>query len=201
MKVELTVVEQLGLRMYTSLPPVISELVANCWDADARNVSVRVPEGSITDNSTLSVEDDGCGMTFDEVNKAFLTVGRNRRTDNGTDQSPIFHREVMGRKGIGKLSVFGVAKIVEVETTKNGIATAFRMDIEKIRNTRPGRDYEPEIIKPTASARLQGTVVSLRGLKRTRSIDIVIRSCSRLIASSCSIREGLACRCSRHSLR
>jgi len=172
MKVELTVIEQLGLRMYTSLPPVISELVANCWDADARNVNVTVPEGSITDDSTISVEDDGCGMTFDEVNRAFLTVGRNRRTDNATDLSPTFHREVMGRKGIGKLSVFGVAKVVEVETTKSGVATAFRMDIEKIRSTRAGRDYEPEIIKPSALGRTQGTVVRLRGLKRTRSIDI-----------------------------
>jgi len=172
MKVELTVIEQLGLRMYTSLPPVISELIANSWDADAKNVYVTMPEGTITEDSILSVEDDGCGMTFDEVNRAFLTVGRNRRSDSGTDVSPILHRKVMGRKGIGKLSVFGVARIVEVETTKQGNRTAFRMDIEKIRSTRPRRDYEPEIIKPTAATNTQGTVVRLRDLKRTRSIDV-----------------------------
>ena len=172
MKVELTVIEQLGLRMYTSLPPVISELVANSWDAEARKVKVSVPVGDVTEESVLSIEDNGCGMTFAEVNNAFLKVGRNRRMEEGMDITPTLHRKVMGRKGIGKLSVFGVAKIVEVETSKQGKTTAFRMDIDKIRSTSTGKDYEPEIIESSSKLGSHGTIVRLKHLKRTRSIDL-----------------------------
>src|SRR2546425_524358 len=172
MKVELTVIEQLGLRMYTALPPVISELVANSWDAEATKVKVIVPVGDVHDKSILSVEDDGCGMKFGEVNSAFLKVGRNRRSEEGTDVTPILHRKIMGRKGIGKLSVFGVAKVVDVETSKSGKTTAFKMDIDKIRTTPTGRDYEPEIIDPFLNLGEHGTIVRLQHLKRTRSIDV-----------------------------
>ena len=35
MKIELTAIEDLGIKLYGKLPPVISEIVANSWDADA----------------------------------------------------------------------------------------------------------------------------------------------------------------------
>jgi hypothetical protein len=36
MKIDLNVIEHLGLKMYTSLPAVVAEYVANAWDAGPR---------------------------------------------------------------------------------------------------------------------------------------------------------------------
>jgi len=171
MKVELTVIDHLGLKMYVTLPPVISELIANCWDAEADVVDVSLPSGRISETSELIVSDDGIGMSADEINELYLRIGRDRRTEENADETPTLHRKIMGRKGIGKLSAFGVAKIVEIETYKGDHGVAFRMDIDKIRATPSGKYYEPEVIQLSSQCRRKhGTVVRLRLLKRSTPV-------------------------------
>ena len=127
MKVELTVIDNLGIKMYVSLPKIISEIVSNSWDADARKVDVDLPSWPINEMSEIVISDNGCGMSFDDLNKRYLRIGRLRREEEGTDTTPIFHRKVMGRKGMGHLAVFGVAKVVEIETVKDSMLTSFKM--------------------------------------------------------------------------
>ena len=45
----------------------------------------------------------------------------------------------MGRKGIGKLSSFSIAQVVTLYTAKDDERTAFRMDVDAIRNRNQGR--------------------------------------------------------------
>ena len=33
-------IEHLGIRMYSTLPPVLAELIANGYDADAKNIEI-----------------------------------------------------------------------------------------------------------------------------------------------------------------
>jgi len=189
MKVELTVIDHLGLKMYTTLPPVISEVVANSWDAEATEVDIAIPDGTIDDKSEVSVADNGYGMSYEEINDEYLLIGRDRRKERGKDESPVFHRKIMGRKGIGKLSAFGVARIVEVETCGDQIATAFRMDIDKIRQTPSGQYYYPELISgPKKVEKSHGTIVRLKALKRTKPIDISI--VRRRVASRFSVIDA-----------
>src|SRR5438105_1136015 len=101
-------VRHLGLQMYAGVLPALTELIANSWDADSNEVHVEVPFGiPLDDRSEIRVRDNGVGMTFDEVNDAYLVLGRDRRTSSGL-YSP-GGRRVMGRKGIGKLAGFGIA--------------------------------------------------------------------------------------------
>src|SRR5437870_3778478 len=79
MEFEPTTIEHLGLKLYVSLPPVIGELVSNAWDADAENVWVTLPTGSITEKSEIVVKDDGMGMDETAVQEAYLRIGRNCR--------------------------------------------------------------------------------------------------------------------------
>lgn len=184
MKVELTIIDNLGIKMYVSLPKVISELVANSWDADATRVDIDIPEGAINENSEIVITDTGCGMSFEDINRLYLRVGRLKREEDGTDITPIHKRKVMGRKGIGKLSVFGVAKIVEVETVRNKILTSFRMDIDRIMAVSKAEQltvYKPDILRNKEKVdKKNGTTVKLKRLKRTE------------IISTSSIRKRLA---------
>ena len=95
-------IEHLGVRMYSTLPPVVAELVANSQDADATKVNIQLKD---QDNKEIIVSDNGHGMSFVDINEKFLRIGRNRRSDEGSQTSP-GGRKVIGKKGLGKLSFF-----------------------------------------------------------------------------------------------
>ena len=114
MKFAPNTIEHLGVKMYSTLPPVISELIANSYDADASEVTISLKDSS---EKEIIVSDNGHGMSFNEINESFLTIGRNRRVKNETDESPK-GRKVIGKKGLGKLSFFGIAHEIEIITVK-----------------------------------------------------------------------------------
>ncbi len=122
-------VDKLGVKLYDKVSAVIAELIANSYDADATEVTVKAPmgiflasksDGKLSDNGLeIEVTDNGIGMTPEEVNKYYLIVGAERRNDRnrGGDESKKFNRKVMGRKGIGKLAPFGVCQRIEILTS------------------------------------------------------------------------------------
>lgn len=125
--ISLNVLEHLGINLYSNVPSVLSEIVANAWDADASQVKVQWDRA----DGRIVITDDGTGMSANEVNGRFLKVGHRRRDDQpGTTAKS---RSPMGRKGIGKLSLFSIAGTVTVETVKNGERSAFRMKLDDIR--------------------------------------------------------------------
>lgn len=125
MQISLNALEHLGMNLYSNVPSVLSEIVANAWDADATEVVVKLDKIA----KSIEITDNGIGMSRDEVIDQFLTVGFKRRIKIGerTDRG----RNPMGRKGIGKLSSFSIAGEVDVFTVKNGKNTSFRMDRDK----------------------------------------------------------------------
>jgi hypothetical protein len=165
MQISLNVLEHLGINLYSNVPAVLSEAVANAWDADAEIVRIHF------DGESIIIEDDGEGMTFDEVNERFLRVGYRRR-NKCPGPTPKHNRSPMGRKGIGKLSLFSIADIVEVHTFKNGEGNAFRMSLEVMRNEieNASGSYEPDLIEPEPIEGTHGTKIILTGLKKRQTI-------------------------------
>ncbi|MCZ0939275.1 MAG: ATP-binding protein [Caldilineaceae bacterium] len=163
MTVSLNVLRHLGLGLYSNVAAVLSEVVANSWDADAEHVwiSINAPEGRVV------IEDNGHGMTVEDANRKYLYVGYERRND--APLTPRFGRAVMGRKGIGKLSLFSIAQTVRVESVAGGQRHGFVMDAvdieEKIRDGGEGQ-YEP---LPVATSEIdlgRGTRITLTDMKR-----------------------------------
>ena len=77
---------------------------------------------------TIVIEDRGHGMSRTDLDKKFLFAGRRRRKEEpqAHGRSPK-GRPLMGRKGLGKLAGFGVAKIIEVISRKEGETHATRI--------------------------------------------------------------------------
>ena len=138
-------VDKLGIQMYDRVSAVLAELIANAYDADAEHVKVTLPfgrylarktEGRIEDQGfEIVIEDDGSGMTVDEINEYYLNVGYNRRVAR-SEVTPRHQRKVMGRKGIGKLAPFGICHEVEVisaggcRTDKGYAVASLILDLE-----------------------------------------------------------------------
>ncbi len=163
MTLSLNVLNHLGVGLYSNVPAVLSEVVANAWDADATHVDIYID----TANGVIKIRDDGHGMTSEDANKKYLRVGYERRKDGGAKTPK--GRPVMGRKGIGKLSLFSIANIVEVRSVKEGERHGFRMNIEDIRQatkTDGSTDYHPQPIAAQDITLDKGTFIILTEMKR-----------------------------------
>ena len=166
MSIDLNALEHLGINLYSNIPAVLSEIVANAWDADAHNVTVTVDKTT----DTITIEDGGTGMDRNGVIDRFLKVGFKRREVLGEDTPG--GRKPMGRKGIGKLSIFSIAQIAEVYTIQGKEHTAFKMDREVIRKAISGntqKPYKPEELKTWPSDLKKGTRIVLSGLSKPLS--------------------------------
>lgn len=163
-------ISHLGIQMYSTLPPVIAELVSNSYDADAHKVMLLLND-SDSNNKTISVEDDGHGMTFDEINNCFLLIGRNRREgDNKNQKTRSGKRYVIGKKGIGKLAFFGIARTIEIITISNGLLNSFVMDWEELKKSRG--IYKPKIlIKDKKTTKKDGTKITLKNIQRKNPFE------------------------------
>ena len=142
MSINLNVLNHLGLKLYSNVPAVLSEVVANSWDADAKTVDIEITHSQIT------ITDDGQGMVIDDINNKYLMVGYERR-QHEAGHTPRYGRTVMGRKGIGKLSLFSIANTVEVQTIKEGYKNGFVMSLQQIQNQimrSNGNTYYPDSI-------------------------------------------------------
>lgn len=114
------ILELLGPNLYTNIYYVLAELIANAYDADAKNVYI------ISNQNDIIVEDDGHGMSYEhgEIG-TYLKVAAVSRSNENDSVTRSGERRKMGRKGVGKLAALSVSKEVEVLTIANGEKSGF----------------------------------------------------------------------------
>lgn len=165
MTVDLNVLNHLGLSLYSNATAVLAEAVANAWDADAETVEVGISD----DSTTIRIVDDGHGMSQRDINAKFLKVGYQRREQEASITQK-HRRAVMGRKGIGNLSLFSIANTIEVQTVFNGCVNGFTMSLEDIRRAVKDRTfngtYYPTPLPQDKLVLQQGTQIVLTNLRR-----------------------------------
>jgi hypothetical protein len=167
MKFDPQTIEHLGIQMYYTLPPVIAELVSNSYDADATKVEVFFNDEN---EKSIIVKDDGHGMSFKDINENFLKIGRNRRVQTNSQKSESGNRNVIGKKGIGKLSFFGIASNIEVETIKDNKKNVFSLNWDNLLEAK--ENYEPKIIlEDSVNSENNGTKITLTQIKRKTAFD------------------------------
>ena len=163
MILSLNVLRHLGFGLYSNIAAVLSEVVANSWDADAEHVWISID----SNGGKVTIEDDGHGMTIEDANQKYLVVGFERRKTEGS--TPTLNRPVMGRKGIGKLSLFSIARTVEVHSVRNGEKHGFIMDsnvIEELIKDGQEAHYRPDAVEPDTIELEHGTRIILSNMKR-----------------------------------
>lgn len=191
MSISLNVLNHLGLHLYSNTPAVLAEVIANAWDADATTVNVNFD----LSEKTITVTDDGHGMNLEDVNRKYLYVGFEKRNE-GKGLTP-HGRTPMGRKGIGKLSLFSIAKQFEVFSRKEGCpeqsflmdAVALEKAIQQDDPSSPGI-YEPKTIPFNADIGTHGTSIRIKELKKLRLTQQTISALRKRIARRFGILGG-----------
>ena len=162
------IIDHLGIKMYATLPNVLAELIANAYDADAKNVSICLydKEGE----KSIKVIDDGLGMSFDEINDKFLKIGRRKRNEDN-DLTPI-GRKITGRKGLGKLAFFGIGEVIKITTYKDGECISFDLDWNGIISTKKGIYEQAFKAEKLENGNNAGTEIEIINLKRKSGFDL-----------------------------
>lgn len=106
--ISLSVLNHLGRNLYRNVITVLGEAISNSWDADAENVWITIDK----DNNSMTIIDDGDGMTYDDFQNKFLKIGYSKRK-NGNYKTAT-GRPFIGRKGIGKLALLSCAQRIHV---------------------------------------------------------------------------------------
>ncbi|WP_315079580.1 ATP-binding protein [Acinetobacter guillouiae] len=108
----------LGRQQIAGIPTALSELFKNAHDAYADNVEVDY----IRKRNLLILRDNGLGMTRDEFEDRWLTIGTDSKfVDDDAIEKPAIDitkdiRPVMGEKGIGRLAIAAIGPQVLVMT-------------------------------------------------------------------------------------
>lgn len=175
------IIDQLGTDMYQSPVSAIAELISNAWDADAENVTITYPTENIASpDAEIVIKDNGVGMSFEELQDKYLNIGYNRR---GTNMQSFTKkgRRIMGRKGLGKFSGFGIANLIEIESISqiSGERFIFKMDLNEFRSCDTGNGFDftakswpLEIYEQPDLTKIEehGTIIRLRNLTLSQNI-------------------------------
>ena len=185
MSISLNVLNHLGLNLYSNTPAVIAEVIANAWDADATEVYVDFNK----QENSITIRDNGHGMNLDDINGKYLYVGYQKRKANISNRTIKGNRILMGRKGIGKLSLFAISKKFYVYSKKAGYnRESFLMDADKVadaiqsENPSQLKEYQPEPIDFNVQIEDQGTVIKITDLKQLKITENSINGLKKRIA-------------------
>ncbi|AVX26970.1 ATP-binding protein [Pseudomonas syringae pv. atrofaciens] len=120
LNVDPRILELLGPNLYTNIYYVLAELIANAYDADAKNVYI------IANPDDIRIEDDGHGMSYEkgDITK-YLNIAGVSRVKETDSFSKSGTRRKMGRKGVGKLAALSVSENVDILTVADGEKSGF----------------------------------------------------------------------------
>jgi hypothetical protein len=127
----------------------------------------------LDDAITVVVADNGHGMSPSDIHHKFLPINRKRRLDSASGSETKTKteggsRNVMGRKGLGKLAGFGAATKVKIRTKRKGetFATTITMDYGALGSADDLTAVTvPAVYEDDLPSEEQGTSITLSGLK------------------------------------
>lgn len=99
--VDAGIINRLGKELVGKHETAVSELVKNAFDADATEVNL-VFENAWNAGGTLTIEDNGTGMTKDQLINGFMRLSSSDKIHNPISDK--YKRTRAGRKGIGRFA-------------------------------------------------------------------------------------------------
>lgn len=125
--VDAGVIDRLGTELVARQETAVSELVKNSYDADARIVTLKF-ENSDSIGGTLVIDDDGLGMTKEQLVNGFMRISSTDKLRNPLSER--YNRKRSGQKGIGRFAVQRLGKKLTITTQTKESEKALELTIE-----------------------------------------------------------------------
>ena len=181
----------LGDELIGSARLAVFELVKNAYDADATKVVVRLGLASARYPS-ITVTDDGEGMTFDVLQSVWLVPGDDHRQKQrlANQRTPKHRRLPLGEKGLGRFAVHKLGNLITLVTrARDSDECVVRIAWNELID-QPYLDEAPVTIKvrrpQVFDGEKTGTRIRIRELRTTDWSRREIRRLHDQITSICS---------------
>ena len=161
--VDAGVIDRLGTELVARQETAVSELVKNSYDADAKKVTLKF-ENSDSIGGTLFIEDDGLGMTRDQLVNGFMRISSTDKLHNPLSER--YKRKRAGQKGIGRFAVQRLGKklIITTQTLLDDFALVLTIEWDKYKGDTDLLNISNKIIK-VEKRKEEGTTLKIEGLR------------------------------------
>lgn len=119
--VDAAIINRLGKELVGRAETAISELIKNAYDAEASYAKL-IFQNAYSSGGTLVIEDDGLGMTYDDLINGFMRISSSDKIHKPV--SPNYKRKKAGKKGIGRFAAqrLGEKLIIVTQTADSELA-------------------------------------------------------------------------------
>jgi signal transduction histidine kinase len=126
----------LGEQLIKNEQIALAELIKNAYDADAEWVKVSFVDFGekmeILEHSKIIIEDNGCGMTLDVIEKSWMNPATpNKKAKTGDAKKSLEKgRIIQGEKGIGRFSILKLGRKINITTRPKGSNDEYVIDYD-----------------------------------------------------------------------
>ena len=185
----------IGRDLITDRITALFELVKNCYDANATEVTITFRgAGASSDRNSITIEDNGQGMSFEDVRDKWMVIGTSNKRRNPISAEP-FCRRCVGEKGIGRFAVDKLGRHLEIMTKQESAAECLSVKIDwdkyqKSSEEESGLKLFTEIentysLLPAREGFAHGTTLSISGLHdmwEKKDVIRLLRESSRIVS-------------------
>jgi len=157
------VIDRLGRELVSKPETAVSELTKNAYDADAKEVKLTF-ENAYNKGGTLIIEDDGVGMTTNQLVNGFMRISSTEKIH--FPESKKYKRRRAGRKGIGRFATqrLGEKLTIITQTLDEEEAIKIEIDWSKFELDKNLMSISHKIQK-VEKTKAEGTTLIVEGLR------------------------------------
>jgi len=161
--VDAGVIDRLGTELVARQETAVSELVKNSYDADAIKVVLKF-EDSDAIGGTLFIDDDGLGMTKEQLVNGFMRISSTDKLRNPLSER--YNRKRAGQKGIGRFAVqrLGEKLTITTQTLEDDFALVLTIFWKQYQGDIDLVNITNKIIS-VPKKKEEGTTLKIEGLK------------------------------------
>ena len=168
----------LGSESVSNDVAALFELVKNAYDADATYVSIKFKNFSPNNSKDgqIVIEDDGEGMSFDELEKKWMVIGTYSKDEKIRTRR---NRRMVGNKGIGRFATEKLAKNISLisRSKKNQEEIRLEIDWSRYENKKLTFDkieHDIDVQKIVNKPYQQGTKIILKNIKENWNVEKIL---------------------------
>lgn len=124
--VDAGIINRLGRELVGRQETAVSELVKNAYDADATRVTLSFEKAKEI-GGTLYIDDDGLGMTRDQLINGFMRLSSADKINNPVSER--YKRTRAGKKGIGRFATQRLGTVLTIITQTDQASSALKITI------------------------------------------------------------------------
>jgi len=159
------IIDKLGRELVSRQETAVAELIKNGYDADATQVEL-IFKNAEDPGGTLVVEDDGHGMTRQQLIDGFMRLSSRDKVREPI--SPKYERQRVGEKGIGRFATqrLGQQLVITTQTEDSPHALQVTINWREFEGGRDLEDITNEIEEiPEGRSRGHGTTLQIQDLR------------------------------------